>query len=524
MKNFHVTGTVVPEENYMVDITNKLIQIKVMIDRKEYFSINRGRQYGKTTTLERLDHFLKDEYLVIKISFEGFAMEEFENARAFSQEFLQTIQDDLRSSGYDDEIVNSWKNDEVASFKSLGRHITSVCRKSEKPIVLMIDEVDKASNHFVFLDFLGKLREKYLARRNNKDFTFHSVILVGVYDVRNIKLKMIQEGIYNPGEKETTSQNSPWNIASDFEVNMSFSIEEISKMLEEYETDNKIGMSIVEIASEIYEFTSGYPVLVSRICKHIDEKLDKNWTPEGVRRAVKLILKEKSMLFDSLIKNLNANERLMLLMRSMVIDKRKWSYNPDNELIELGMRYGYFKEVESKVSIDNKIFEIRLTNYFLSLKELEENLKRSQMMDNSGIVEKGILNMEKCMRKFSEYFHKFYSDKDQNFIEREGRLLFLMFLSPILNGNGFSYIEAQTPDGTQTDIIVNFLNQQYIVELKIWDGIKKHEKAYDQLLGYMAKFHQLNGYLLTFNFNQKKELKHEWIEIDDKVKILDVII
>ena len=145
-------------------------------------------------------------------------------------------------------------------------------------------------------------------------------------------------------------------------------------------------------------------------------------------------------------------------------------------------------------------------------------------MVSSNIVENGIFNMEKCMGKFSEYFHKFYSDKDQNFIEREGRLLFLMFLSPVLNGNGFSYIEVQTPDGTQTDIIVNFLNQQYIVELKIWDGIKKHEKAYDQLLGYMDKFHQSEGYLLTFNFNQKKELKHEWIDIDDKIKILDVVV
>ena len=49
VKTFHVTGTVIPEENYMVDITDKLAQIKAMIDKKEYFSINRGR-HQKTRT------------------------------------------------------------------------------------------------------------------------------------------------------------------------------------------------------------------------------------------------------------------------------------------------------------------------------------------------------------------------------------------------------------------------------------------------------------------------------------------
>ena len=39
-KKFNVTGTCIPEENYMVDITNKLEQIKKMIDAKEYFTIN----------------------------------------------------------------------------------------------------------------------------------------------------------------------------------------------------------------------------------------------------------------------------------------------------------------------------------------------------------------------------------------------------------------------------------------------------------------------------------------------------
>jgi len=209
----------------------------------------------------------------------------------------------------------------------------------------------------------------------------------------------------------------------------------------------------------------------------------------------------------------------------MVLDGRKWAYNPAEDLINLGMRYGYFKEINGKLRIFNKIFEIRLTNYFTVKKELEQNhLKPHMLIDGGGIVENGIFNMEMCIKKFSQHFHKHYSKKDQAFIEREGRMLFLMFLSPVLNGRGFPYIESQTADGTQTDIIVTFINQQCIIELKIRAGQKKHDKAYEQLLGYMDKLGLDEGYLLTFNFNKKKELKHSWTQIDKTRKVLDVII
>lgn len=44
-------------------------------------------------------------------------------------------------------------------------------------------------------------------------------------------------------------------------------------MLAEYETDHQTSMDVMNIASEIYQYTSGYLVLVSSICKCIDEDL-----------------------------------------------------------------------------------------------------------------------------------------------------------------------------------------------------------------------------------------------------------
>jgi hypothetical protein len=71
---------------------------------------------------------------------------------------------------------------------------------------------------------------------------------------------------------------------------MSFSAEEIFTMLIEYEKDHKTGMDIEAISKEIRTYTSGYPYLVSRLCQKIEEDLDKNWTLEGLQKAVKLVL------------------------------------------------------------------------------------------------------------------------------------------------------------------------------------------------------------------------------------------
>lgn len=132
---------------------------------------------------------------------------------------------------------------------------------------------------------------------------FHSVILAGVYDIKNLKLKLRPDSEHQ--------YNSPWNVAAKFNIDMSFSVKQISSMLAEYEEDQHTGMDIPAIADEIYQYTSGYPVLVSSICKCIDEELPEDdafgdaasaWSKDGVAKAVEMILKESSPLFESLVK------------------------------------------------------------------------------------------------------------------------------------------------------------------------------------------------------------------------------
>lgn len=71
-KNFNVTSVCVPEKHYMVDVSTKIKGIiDAFIDKGKYFTINRARQYGKTTTLYMLERALQKEYIVISLSFEA---------------------------------------------------------------------------------------------------------------------------------------------------------------------------------------------------------------------------------------------------------------------------------------------------------------------------------------------------------------------------------------------------------------------------------------------------------------------
>lgn len=68
-KRFCVTGTCIPEKNYMIDISGRIDQIiRDYIEKGQYFTINRARQYGKTTTLYLLERRLREEYIVLTLA------------------------------------------------------------------------------------------------------------------------------------------------------------------------------------------------------------------------------------------------------------------------------------------------------------------------------------------------------------------------------------------------------------------------------------------------------------------------
>lgn len=83
-KVFNVAAVCMPEEHYMVNIDERLKEIKALVDERKYFTINRARQYGKTTTLLALEHYLKGEYDVVSMDFQILSHAKFAGENIFS--------------------------------------------------------------------------------------------------------------------------------------------------------------------------------------------------------------------------------------------------------------------------------------------------------------------------------------------------------------------------------------------------------------------------------------------------------
>ena len=131
--------------------------------------------------------------------------------------------------------------------------------------------------------------------------------------------------------------------------------------------------------------------------------------------------------------------------------------------------------------------------------------------------------MERILEKFTMHFHDIYGDQADTFREDDGRKYFLLYLRPIINGVGNYYIEAQTRDMERTDVIVDYLGEQFVIEMKVWRGNAYHMRGEKQLSDYLDFYHLKKGYLLSFNFNKNKQIGLKEIVLGSKVLVEAVV-
>ena len=386
-KRFNIAGTCIPQKHYMADTSEKLSRMIRLIEQESYFTINRARQYGKTTTLMLLWSRLKEKYVVINISFEGMGMDAFGSEDAFVRRFCGRVEKNLRLSGYSEAKQNIWK-----------------CTAGKE----------------------------------------------------NLKLKL------RPDEER--KYNSPWNIAVDFPIDMSLSVPEISSMIREYEEEQEFTIAAEDVACEIRRYTSGYPFLVSLICLWMDERVSGElslkdcWTPRGVRAAAREILKGTNPLFDDMIKNLENNPKFRSFVEGILFHGNQIPYKVSNKEINLGVTFGIIGEKEGLCKISNIMFETYIYDHFIADQVIGKQVlsaSRTQFVDENGDLE-----MDAILEKF------------QDLMKAEYR-------------------------------------REYIVELKLWSGSKKHEEGLRQLLNYMESRGQKKGWLLTFCFLKNREKRIE---------------
>jgi len=518
-KKFNITGICIPEKHYMVNISNKIEQILPMVEEGEYFVINKPRQYGKTTNLWQLTELLnkREDYLAIFISFEGLGNDAFSSEKYFYEAFIELVETEINNLKVNkiSKLIYSYMKFFLKKH-NISKWISHLVRIQNKKMVLIIDEVDKCSNNEVFINFLGMLRDKYLKRTIGKDITFHSVILAGVHDVKNLKLKI------RPDSEQKF--NSPWNIAADFNIDFSFNPDDISTLLLDYSKDQNIQIDIKQLSEKIYYYTSGYPFLVSKLCKIMAEKLTKpnylTFHTKLLDKAVNLLLSDQNTNFDSLIKNLENNSDLYSLIVKIILDGVRIDYNKTNNVLIKGIIYGILKD-NGYVKIHNRIYEQIIYNHIIMNLQINDllnsNIENYNCADNFKTND-NYLNFEIVLLKFQNFMKYEYSLKDKPFLERNGRLIFLAFLKPIINGYGFDFKEVQISEEKRLDVIITWLDRRYLVELKIWRGQEAHKKGIKQLCDYMDRINLNKGYLIIYDFRKtdNKDWKNNTLTVNNK--------
>ena len=522
VKKFNDAGLCFPDKHFMADISEKVDATYRMVEEGAYFIINRPRQYGKTTMLHTITRKLmqSSEYIAFRMSFEGISDNNFLDESRFAPGFIRLMAKSAGTSAphLAAELLAAMQT--VTDFDDLSDFITDLVEKTGKKVVLLIDEVDKSSNNQLFISFLGLLRDKYLDREDIK--TFHSVILAGVHDVKSLKLKIRPDS--------QSKYNSPWNIATIFEVEMNLQPAEIKPMLDDYVAERGVKMDTEWFANRLFFFTSGYPFLVSKLCKIIDENVlpkkiasggVKEWTEEDLNKAYHLIALERNIAnFDTLINNLEHYPELYELVFSLIFNGEKRDYSQYDPTVSLGTLHGILaRSDEGYLVIQNRIYRELIADTMISKWKTSNSgnfnadaygYKSQFTLPNGG------LDMQKLLLKFQQFMREQYSDKDCKFLERDGRFLFLAFLKPILNGSGFDFKEPQISDEKRIDVVITYNQFKYITELKIWYGQAAHEKGLKQLTDYLGRQNLDTGYLLIFDHSKEKNWQNDWVEVDGK--------
>ncbi len=520
VKKFNVTGTCFPEDHYMADVSEKWETTYAMIEDGTYFIINRPRQYGKTTTLYTMAERLTQsgKYLVFNMSFEGIGDDIFKLEATFASGFVDLLAKYAQITA--PELVD-WLTETAPSISSLAlldSTISVFVKKTDKKVVVLIDEVDKSSNNQLFISFLAMLRNKYLERKTFK--TFHSVVLAGVHDVKNLKFKIRQ------GDEQ--KYNSPWNIATEFTVDMNLYPHEIEPMLADYMQEQGVTMDTQRIADRLFYLTSGYPFLVSQMCKTIAEeimptKTIKEWTEIEVNKAFRLILRKRGVAnFDTVVKNLKEYPDLYNLVYSIAVDGVTMPYNDYDFTTNLGILHGIFGQTEEgMLKIHNRIYREIIVDMMIAEWRTDNVINRKINTDEFDAISQyhlpnKALDMQKVLVNFQIFMKKEYNSRDRKLIERDGRLIFLAFMRPILNGAGYDFKEPQISEEKRLDVVITYHQHQYVAELKIWRGDVAHEKGVLQLVDYLNRMDLSTGYLLIFDNNKKKMWENGWLDVQGK--------
>jgi hypothetical protein len=500
-KDFNIAGPCNPGKHYMVNpLRNIGEEVMSLIEREYYFVIHAARQSGKTTLLKELARKVNDEgkYYALYCSLEAM------QGIIEPEKGIPAIVKSIRTALNDCDMPSSFATDaDYSDFTNvLKSTLTAYCKILNKPLVVLFDEADCLSNG-TLITFLRQLRNGYI-NRDNVPF-IHSIALVGMRNIRDYKAQIRPDS-------ETLGSSSPFNIISEAMTLRNFTKEEVTEL---YNQHTELTRQVFEenAVEFVFEQTQGQPWLVNAVAREAVEKICKfNYsikiTKDMAKQAMYNIVLARGTHFDSLMERLKESRvrnviEPMILGESLAVDRLSDDYL---YTMDLGLIRDSGKGV---VEPANPIYAEIIVRY-LSYNFQEGFKTEFPNSDLPKYIKAGKIDIDFLLKDFqgfwrenSEIWTTRYRENYYQYDEAAPHLVLQAFLQRVLNGGG-KIVREMALGKKRADICIEWENQKYPIELKIYKGIKTIKEATEQILTYMEKMGTKAGWVVVFDRTPKK--------------------
>ncbi|MDI6794364.1 MAG: AAA-like domain-containing protein [bacterium] len=500
---FNIAGPCRPDKHYMLPAQDRCRNLRELIDQEQYFVIHAARQSGKTTLLFELAQQLNasGEYYALYCSLE------VAHEIADAEKGIPAIVRNLKAQIEFHNVLAGHPFAEHADYSDfttiLLNELSCFCKRLDKPLVVLFDEVDCLSNG-TLISFLRQLRAGYV-NRGQIPFV-HSIALVGMRNIRDYKAHIRED-------RETLGSASPFNIVTESLTLRNFTKEEITCLYAQH-TEQTGQVFPSEVIERIYHYTRGQPWLVNAVAKEIVVKIlgsdfSRPMSIEHVEQAVQTIISRRDTHIDSLMERLR-EERVRRIIEPVILGESK-GYDLLDDDYQYVLDLGLLTESSYLLIPSNPIYAeviIRALS-FRSLMEL--NKQNYPPQAPAYVATDGRLEMKRLLGDFQ----KFWRQNSELWVERyqykeaAPHLILQAFLQRVVNAGG--RISREMAEGTKRlDLCVHYQDVDYPIELKLRYSEKTYQEGKQQLSEYMEKSGCPEGWLIVFD-------RRKTIEWSDKI-------
>jgi len=470
----------------MLPASERLPELRALIDQKACFVIHAPRQVGKTTTMMQLARELTAEgrYAALLVSMEvGAAFNDDPGAAELA--ILGTWRGDAEVWLPQELQPPAWPGAEAGQriFTALKTWVM----EAPRPLVLFLDEID-ALEDSALISVLRQLRNGY--RNRPRGFPW-SLALIGLRDVRDYKVASGGSG------RLTTA--SPFNIKTRSLTLRNFTAEEVATLYRQHTAET--GQVFTdEAVRRAFDLTQGQPWLVNSLAKVAVEELQPDVTQPitlaEIERAKEILIERQETHLDSLVERLR-EPRIRNIIEPILAGSSDVSALPPDD-VRFVEDLGLVRQTDQGgLVIANPIYR-EVIPYMLSyvtrafLPQIQPTWLRAD----------ATLDPDKLLEAFLKFWRQHGQPllKSVHYHEIAPHIVLMAFLHRVVNGGGT--LEREYAIGTRRmDVCLRYGQTTLAMELKVWrDGERDPlNEGLEQLDDYLSGLGLDTGWLVIFD-------------------------